>query len=130
MTFGKRLKELRLKKNLTQKELGEKLNISDRVIGYYESDDRFPKDEKILKDMAELFNVSMDYLLGGDKLKESTIVIPEEFTNPEDARKYVGMHTIFGSGGFRPERMSDEEIVEFANELLRQMEMVSYKYKK
>ena len=39
MKFGDRLKELRLLNNLTQKELGDKLNISDRVIGYYESNE-------------------------------------------------------------------------------------------
>ncbi len=44
MSFSTRLKKLRLEKELTQKELGEKLNISDRVIGYYESGDRFTKD--------------------------------------------------------------------------------------
>jgi hypothetical protein len=33
-------------------------------------------------------------------------------------------------GGYDIKKMSDEEIVEFANELLHQFEMVSHKYKK
>ena len=64
MYFGMRLKQLRIEKGFTQKELGDKLNISDRVIGYYESEDRFPKDEQTLRDLSDIFDVSVDYLLG------------------------------------------------------------------
>lgn len=64
MRFGDRLKELRDEKGITQKELGKVINISDRVIGYYEANDRFPKDENILKIIADYFDVSVDYLVG------------------------------------------------------------------
>lgn len=37
---------------------------------------------------------------------------------------------IFGFGGFDINKMSDEEILDFANELLRQLKLISYKYKK
>ena len=57
-------------------------------------------------------------------------IVPVEFIDPEEARKYIGMHAIFGSEGFRLDRMNDEEVIRFANELLRQMELISYKYKK
>ena len=61
--FGDRLKLLRKNSGYTQKELGEKLNVSGRVIGYYESNERFP-DKDTLTDIADFFNVSVDYLLG------------------------------------------------------------------
>lgn len=64
MLFGDRLKILREEKKLTQYELGNFLNISARVIGYYESNDRFPKDEQILVSIANHFDVSLDWLLG------------------------------------------------------------------
>lgn len=64
MLFGDRLKILRDEKKLTQYELGNVLNISARVIGYYESNDRFPKDEQILVSIANYFDVSLDWLLG------------------------------------------------------------------
>ena len=73
MVFGDRLKELREEKGITQKNLGKVLNISDRVIGYYEANDRFPKDETILKMIADYFNVSVDFLVGhkGPRLYQS-----------------------------------------------------------
>lgn len=37
---------------------------------------------------------------------------------------------IMGYGGFDTDKMSNEEIIEFANELLRQLKILSYKYKK
>lgn len=71
MYFGIRLKQLRIEKGLTQKELGDRLNISDRVIGYYESEDRFPKDEQTLRDLSDIFNVSVDYLLGRTDIRKA-----------------------------------------------------------
>lgn len=68
--FGDRLKLLRKNSGYTQKELGEKLNVSGRVIGYYESNERFP-DKDTLTDIADFFNVSVDYLLGRTDIKKS-----------------------------------------------------------
>ena len=62
MNFGQKLRTLREEKSLTQKELGNILDISDRVIGYYESGDRFPKDESKLK-QSILITVSGIYQL-------------------------------------------------------------------
>lgn len=64
MLFGDRLRMLREEKGLTQKELGEIVKVSERVIGYYEANNRFPKDENTLKRMADYFNVSVDFLIG------------------------------------------------------------------
>ncbi|MHB8063495.1 MAG: helix-turn-helix domain-containing protein, partial [Ruminiclostridium sp.] len=69
MVFGDRLKALREEKEITQKHLGKVINISARVIGYYESNDRFPKDEIILKAISDYFNVSVDYLIGRTSLR-------------------------------------------------------------
>ncbi len=64
MTFGERLKKLRTEKGITQEKLGNIIGVSDRVIGYYEADNRFPKDEILLNKIADYFEVSLDYLLG------------------------------------------------------------------
>ncbi|MGX9931996.1 helix-turn-helix transcriptional regulator [Virgibacillus salarius] len=63
---GKRLKELRKQKKLTQKELGEIINVSKVSISGYESGDRTP-DTDNLKRLADYFGVSSDYLLGREK---------------------------------------------------------------
>lgn len=129
--FSIRLKELRKKKNLLQKDIANMLKISTSAYGFYEQGKREP-DYETLKKLANYFKVSIDYLLdrSDEKEKKSMPVIPLQFTDPDEAREYVNKHEIFGANGFRPERMSDEKILEFANALLEQMELLSYKYKK
>ncbi|WZL82645.1 helix-turn-helix transcriptional regulator [Vallitaleaceae bacterium 9-2] len=60
--FSERIKELRLKKNLTQTELSKLLSVSKSTISMYENGNREP-DLKTLKAIADFFNVSIDYLL-------------------------------------------------------------------
>lgn len=61
--FAERLRELRLEKGLSMKELAKELNITDATISYWENDVNEPK-ITYLKSIALYFNVSTDYLLG------------------------------------------------------------------
>lgn len=71
MTFGERLRTLRQDAGMSQEQLGEKIHVSARVVGYYETDDRFPKDQQILLDIARTFEISLDYLLDNPVRQES-----------------------------------------------------------
>jgi len=82
--------------------------------------------EKLAKEVKALENV----VDKAKKLAPTLDTIPSEFNNPSEARDYINMHEIFGSDGLDVDSLSDDEVLEFANELLRQMQMVSYKYKK
>ena len=64
-SFGQRLKELRLEKNLTQRELVIKLNnkITQPSIALWESNKRVPNLDAVII-LAQFFNVSLDYLAG------------------------------------------------------------------
>lgn len=61
--FNIRLRDLRLKKGLTQDELGKILNVSGKTIGTWERDSRQPNIETI-NELANYFGVTTDYLLG------------------------------------------------------------------
>ena len=61
--FGNILKTLRLKGNMTQAQLAQKLGITKSVISAYETGLRLPSYD-ILIHIAKLYNVSTDYLLG------------------------------------------------------------------
>lgn len=62
-TFGECLRQLRKENKLTQKDLAEKLGLAQTTIANYEKDIRFP-DQNILNKIADIFKVSIDYLLG------------------------------------------------------------------
>ena len=62
MVFGDILRNLIEEKCITQKELGNQLNIAPSTIGNYVRNLREP-DYQTLKQIASYFNVSTDYLL-------------------------------------------------------------------
>lgn len=61
--MNKRIKNLRLKHNLTQKEFADKIGVSVITIQGWEAGTRYPS-AKALITIAELFNVTSDYILG------------------------------------------------------------------
>ncbi|MGM8137472.1 helix-turn-helix domain-containing protein [Enterococcus italicus] len=89
-TIGKRIRELRENKNMTQTELSEALGMKTyTTVSKWESDDNFPKG-KDLKRLAELFNVSSDYLLGLNKSEKSKdiTVIYNQLDPPRKTKVY------------------------------------------
>lgn len=66
MLFGEKLKELRTARNMSQKQLAERIGIAKSVISFYESGDRFPSYEVLVK-IAAIFHTSTDYLLGVER---------------------------------------------------------------
>lgn len=63
MTFGQRLRNLRLAKDLTQAELAKLMGLGESTVSFYESDKRKPDFDTLIK-IAEYFDVSTDYILG------------------------------------------------------------------
>lgn len=61
--FGNVLKTLRLRNNMTQAQLSQKLDLTKSVISAYETGLRLPSYD-VLIHIAQIFNVSTDYLLG------------------------------------------------------------------
>ena len=61
--FGKRLKELRKEHGYTIEQFADMVGISKSTLGYYENDKRMP-DIEILARIANVLNVSADYLIG------------------------------------------------------------------
>ena len=73
-----RIKKLRKKKNLSQRDLAKEINLSPSTIAMYETGKRKPDADK-LKQIASYFNVSIDYLLGNtDERKPVNELIKNE----------------------------------------------------
>ena len=65
MSTGTKLRLLREESNMKQESLANLLGINRASISLYESDKRKPS-HKILMKYAEIFNISIDYLLGNE----------------------------------------------------------------
>ena len=61
--FFERLYELRVESGLSRAQFAEKLNVSVRLISYWENGQRECDFDMLIK-IADLFSVSIDYLLG------------------------------------------------------------------
>ena len=79
--FNEMLKYLRQRAGYSQQDLADLLKISKSTIGMYEQGRRSP-DYETLEKIADIFNVDMNFLMGG-KTKEST---PEYYINPETVK--------------------------------------------
>ncbi len=66
LTLGDKIRNLREDLNLTQAELGEALNMTQRKISYIERN-RFEPSTQDIIDICKFFKISADYLLGLEK---------------------------------------------------------------
>lgn len=63
MKFSERLKLLLAEKNMTQRELGRLLKLTEGSISNYINQERQPS-LQVLQAMADIFGVTVDYLIG------------------------------------------------------------------
>jgi len=100
MLIGNRLRKLRLEKGLTQKELGDLINVTKVSICCYEMGTRTPTLDTLME-LERVFQVDLNYLLGNDKevtdgkskgrrVKMST----EEIQFIEEIRKYENIYEL------------------------------------
>lgn len=100
MLLGKRLKELRIENGLTQRELGERVNVTKVSICCYENGTRVPTLETLTR-LGEALNVDVDYLLGYDKEvkpkgknKKITTMAKEEIEFIKSLREIESIHKL------------------------------------
>jgi len=67
--IGNFIKEKRKEKNLTQKDLADKLNITDRAISKWERGICCP-DISLLKELCKILDITVNELLSGETIKE------------------------------------------------------------
>ena len=72
--FSKKLKTLRTAKKMSQKDLADKVGVAKSVVSFYESGDRFPSYDVLIR-ISRIFNVTTDYLLGIER--ERTLDVSE-----------------------------------------------------
>ena len=68
-TVAKNITELRVKHHMTQMDLAEKLNYSDKTISKWERAESTP-DISVLVEIADLFGVTLDYLVKAESIGE------------------------------------------------------------
>lgn len=76
--FNSRLREMRIKRHYTQQRLADALDIALRSYQCYETGTRAPRFDLLVK-IADILDVSTDYLLGRDDWLKSHGVSVDEY---------------------------------------------------
>lgn len=130
-----RLIEIMEEKDISAYKLWKLSGVAQSTISdILNKDDKNPT-AKTLQKIADALGVSVDEFFKSDNDKNNINSKVHNsslgFSTPEEAIKFIlEQPTIMGFGGFDINKMSDDEIMDFANELLRQLQLISYKYKK
>lgn len=103
--IGQFIKTMRKSKNITQKELAEKLNITAQAVSRWENGEALP-DTMILLDLAEYLGVTVDLILKAGnpssdferKEKFHVLDVPKGFEAIESVKKYFGDKSLFYIG--------------------------------
>jgi transcriptional regulator with XRE-family HTH domain len=129
MDTGKIIKKLRKERDLTQKDLADKLGITRGAVGLYEQGKRSP-DNEMLSMLADFFEVSTDYLLGrtdnrqnpNDKIKSAISDDPEllEFWNELSQREDLQLL-------FKQTRDLPKEAIQDVINIIRRIERDAHK---
>ena len=100
--IGERIKELRIKNNMTQQDLALLVGLTSTGVSYWESGKANP-DVKSINKLADYFNVSIDYIYGKTDLdsklledKEMDILFRK--ATDLDENKKVKLKKIIGAG--------------------------------
>ena len=128
MTLGAKIKEFRTQKNISVDELSSRTGISRATLYRYENSSI----KKIPVDILEKISVALD-VLPSDLINDNSSsdnALPESFNNPQDALAFIlKTPSLAAYGGYDLSKMDDNTIMEFANEILAQIKLVSYKYR-
>lgn len=76
MALGNRIKQLRQQRGWSQAQLANKLNVHQKQISGYERDIHSPSIELLVR-LAELFNVSLDYIAFDNREEKNIIPIAD-----------------------------------------------------
>lgn len=74
--FGAFIAQLRKEQGLTQKELADKLNVTDKAVSKWETGKGFP-DVKLLEPLAQALEVSLVELMQGKRQEADTLTVAE-----------------------------------------------------
>lgn len=141
--LGDNIRRIRKQKKISINMLSKQTGISLGYLSDLENNKAKNPSLDKLNLIADVLGVAIDVFFKDDIEEWDTLNNTEqlaeevklfetgEFNTAESAMQFIlKQPAVMGFGGFDTNKMSDDEIIEFANELLNQMKILSYKYKK
>lgn len=131
MTTGERIREIRKKRGFTLEEVAEKLGVSVSTLSRYESSQITKIPVTVIEGLCFALGTTSQEIMGNaPESPAQSEELPISFNNAGEAMAFMlKLPVLAAYGGYDIKNMSDETVIEFANEILGQLKLVSYKYK-
>lgn len=136
MTLGEKIRAIRKDKKLTLKDLTQLVGLSKSTVSDIECGKANPSITTLEK-LSKAFNMNVDDILNYDKNSNSVITKEKtsneniRFNDPVEAMEFIlNQPSIMNFGNFDVSKLSDEDKINFANDMLDMIKMLSPKYRK
>ena len=136
MQIGERLKKRRKELGISVESIAEQLGVSYTTVYRYEASSITKIPVETFDKLCKILGVTPAELMGNsedtsDSDKEDVSKLPNHFENPQEAIEFIlKTPTLAAFGGYDPSQMDEATIVEFANERLGHLKVMSYRYQK
>ena len=135
MKIGEKLKKRRKELGISAESIAEKLGVSYTTIYRYEASSITKIPVETFNKLCRILGVTPAELMGDSEEAKDTAdevaKLPNHFENPQEAIEFIlKTPTLAAFGGYDPDQMDEETIIEFANELLGHLKVMSHRYQK
>lgn len=131
VNIGERIKDIRKQRKLSVEEVAARLEISVSTLYRYENSSISKIPIEIIDKLCTILGTTTKELMGNTAAREEQPDLPGSFDNASEAMAFIlKMPVLAAYGGYDLSNMDEATIIQFANEILDQLKLVSYKYKK
>lgn len=130
--FGENIKSIRENKGIGVNELSRLSGVNASYISALERNEKKNPSIEILTKLANALEITLEDIIKNTDYAEAAVTTTDsnyQFKSAEEAMKFIlEQPVIMGYGGFDAKKLSDKELISFANDLLIQLKNLGYKY--
>ena len=128
MKLGERIKNRRKELGISVDYVAKELGVSVSTVYRYEDSSIEKIPVNVFEKLCSILQTTPARLMGNEE--KTGISLPENFSTAQEAMEFIlKMPTLAAYGGYDLEKLDEKKLDEFANEILQQLRLVSYKYK-
>lgn len=132
--FGENIKSIRESKGIGVNELSRLSGVNASYISALERNEKKNPSVEILTKLANALEITLEDIIKNtecDEVAATTVDNNHEFKSAQEAMKFIlEQPVVMGYGGFDVKKLSDKDLIDFANDLLIQLKNLGYKYKR
>ena len=130
MKIGERIRGIRKSRGMSVEEVADKIDVSVSTLYRYENSSISKVPIDVIDKLSSALGVTTGELMGNTPQTDGE-ELPTSFANAEQAMAFMlKMPVLAAYGGYDIESMDEKTLIEFANETLAQLKLVSFKYQK